>query len=116
MPTIFERDAPEHACPYDAFSPCRGSRCMAWAWTGPTVDRCETDNLVETEEGPRPVGDPTLPEGDGWQMDGAPYAKSYHRSAKDKLPPAAGQRWVREREVLKGECARHHGDQHGGYW
>jgi hypothetical protein len=115
MPTIFANDAGDHACPYNNFNPCLGSKCMAWTWQGPRADRCETDNLVETEEGPRPIGSPATPEGEGWEMDGPPFSKGYHRSDKDKLPKATGQRWSRPRPVVKGSCSRHSGDNEYGW-
>lgn len=110
MPTIFAKDAEDHACPYNEFRACLGPRCMAWVWEGPRADRCETDNLVETEEGLRPIGAPKTPEGDGWEMDGGTFSRGYRRSAKDKLPPATAQRRVRQRECTQGRCVRSGGD------
>lgn len=106
MPSIDETKASEHCCPYNNFSSCFGARCMAWTWDGPSHDRCETDNLQETEEGPRPLGVPAVPEGDGWEADGPSYKKGYHQSSKNKLPPATGQRWIRRRSVSHGHCSR----------
>jgi hypothetical protein len=106
MPTILEKDSADHLCPFNDFAPCFGKRCMAWVWHGRTADVCETDNLQMTEEGERPIGDAKLPPGDGWMMDGGPTLKGYHRSAKDKLPPAIQQRWVRPLEVTRGQCSR----------
>ena len=111
MPVIFEKDAPDHACPFRDFQPCLGAKCMAWSWYGRTEDRCETNNLVETEEGQRPVGSPKVPEGEGWQMDGPARHTGYHRSAKDKLPPALTQYWVRPLEQVRGGCNRTGHDQ-----
>jgi hypothetical protein len=116
MPTIFEADATDHLCPYNDFKPCFGAACMGWSWLGPQADRCETDNLVETEDGPRPVGTPPTPEGEGWVMDGEPRQKGYHQSAKLGLPKATAQRWVRERPRAQGQCARHPGDDRYGPW
>lgn len=113
MGEIFDAEAHEYACPYHDFKPCMGSRCMAFRWSGPTHDRCETDNLVQTEDGLRPVGSPAAPEGEGWEMDGPSYSKGYHRSDKDKLPKATGQRWIKRRELVRGSCGRVASD---GFW
>lgn len=106
MPSIDETKAEDHRCPYNNFVPCFGARCMAWQWDGPSHDRCETDNLQDTEEGQRPVGVPSTPEGDGWEADGPIFKKGYHGSSKNKLPPAHAQRWTRRRSVSLGHCAR----------
>ncbi len=106
MARIFEAEAGAYACPYRDFQPCLGAKCMAWIWLGRTQDVCETDNLVETEEGPRPLGEPLMPDGEGWQMDGPARPKTYHRSAKDKLPPGKAQRWVRARPLVEGCCGQ----------
>lgn len=103
---VIETDAGDHECPFNDFKPCRGARCMAWQWESRPYERCETDNLAETDEGPRPVGVPNMPDGDGWVMDGAPFSKGYHRSEKDKLPKATGQRWVRPVARSSGMCGR----------
>lgn len=116
MPTIFASDAADHLCPYRDFVPCEGPKCMAWRWEGAAVQRCETDNLQDTPEGPRPQGSPPAPECDGWLMDGPAYKKGYHRSEKDKLPPATSQRWVKELPRAKGGCARHAGDDQYQQW
>ena len=113
MPEIFASEAHAHSCPFNDFSPCLGPQCMAFRWHGPTHDRCETDNLIETDEGPRPVGVPAIPEGDGWEMDGPSFSKGYHRSEKDKLPKATGQRWIRARDLQRGSCGRVGTD---GFW
>lgn len=113
MPTIFAKEAGDHAWPFAAFKPCLGPICMVWAWEGPAADRCETDNLVETEDGVRPLGSPSTPAGEGWEMDGGPFPKGYHRSAKDRLPTGTGQRWVRRRQAVEGHCARGAGDYCG---
>lgn len=113
MPEIFEKHSFQHACPYNGFAECLGSKCMAFRWAGPTHDRCETDNLVQSEDGPRPIGSAPMPDGDGWEMDGPSFAKGYHRSEKDKLPKATAQRWIRERPLLRGSCGRVGAD---GYW
>lgn len=115
MPSIFASDAPDHLCPYNDFAPCAGPRCMAWVWNGRTHDRCETDNLTETEDGPRPVGAPRTPEGEGWQMDGPAFSKGYHRSDKDKLPKATGQRWIRDLPKQTGSCSRGGQDSYGAW-
>jgi len=106
MPRIFEADATDHVCPFNDFKPCFGAICMAWVWFGPKHDRCETDNLQETPEGTRPVGVPPHPDGEGWEMDGGPMPKSYHRSKKEGLPPGLSQRWIRPRNVANGSCGR----------
>jgi hypothetical protein len=106
MPTINSEDAGDHACPYNRFQPCLGMKCMAWIWIGRAFDSCETDNLVDTEDGQRPLGAPPMPEGDGWEADGGPFKKGYARSSKDKLPAATGQRWTRKRKVNHGRCGR----------
>lgn len=116
MPTIFEKDAAEQLCPYNDFKPCFGAKCMAWSWVGPRQDHCTTDNLVETEDGPRPIGVPPAPAGEGWAMEGEPGEKGYSRSKKDGLPPAATQYWVRPRVTVRGQCARNVGDnEYGGF-
>lgn len=106
MAIIFETDAGDHACPYRNFEPCLGARCMAWFWDGPAAERCETDNLQDTAEGPRPIGGPRTPDGDGWLMDGPTCSKGYHRSEKDKLPKATSQRWIKPLPRPKGGCGR----------
>jgi hypothetical protein len=116
MPLIDATEADARECPFDNFSPCRGPRCMAWAWFGPAFDFAETDNLVETEDGQRPIGVPPAPEGDGWEMDGASFRKGYHRSGKDKLPQATGQRWRRARKTQTGFCGRVGPDQRNDYF
>lgn len=107
MPTIEESDAAKYACPFRNFDPCAGTRCMAWQWHGPRVERARTDNLVATADGPRP-GDtvPPTPDGDGWQQDGEPYLTGYANSAKLKLPRMTEQRWVRRLERTRGQCGR----------
>ena len=116
MPTIFELDAGDHLCPYNSFAPCFGAKCMAFGWIGPQADRCETDNLVDTPEGLRPNGSPPAPDGEGWEMDGAPYSKGYHRSEKEKLPKATAQRWVKARPRAQGQCTRAGGDTEWSRW
>lgn len=116
MPAIFAADAADHLCPYNEFRPCHGPKCMGWQWNGPTADHCETDNLIDTPEGPRPEGSPKTPDGDGWQMDGPAIQKGYHQSAKLNLPKATAQRWVKERPRAEGQCARHPGDDRVGCW
>lgn len=117
MPTIIEKDAGSYECPFNNFRPCAGAKCMAFAWDGPTHDRCETDNLVDTVEGQRPIGAPPMPDGDGWIMDGPAFSKGYHRSEKDKLPKATCQRWVRKREQVGGYCSRTESrDHYTGPW
>lgn len=115
MPNIFAADADDHACPYRDFQPCLGVKCMAWRWNDPPFQRCETDNLQDTPDGPRPVGDPPTPEGEGWLMEGPSHQKGYHRSEKDKLPKATAQRWLREMPKVRGGCARHPGDNNDRY-
>jgi hypothetical protein len=109
MPSIIEERSADYACPFNEFKPCLGAKCMAFVWSGRPVDRCETDNLVETADGARPIGAPKTPDGEGWITDGEPFSKGYHRSEKDKLPKATGQRWVRRRERLMGACSRVNG-------
>ncbi len=107
MPVIDISKAETHECPFRDWRPCRGDACMAWTWHGPAFDHAETDNVQDTADGPRPVGVPPLPdERGGWEADGAPFSRGYHRSGKDKLPAATGQRWVRPREVRMGFCGR----------
>lgn len=106
MPSIFAADAGDHLCPYNEFNPCAGEKCMAWLWQGPQADHCETDNLVETEDGQRPVGAPPTPDGEGWVMDGPPHQKGYHQSAKLGLPKATAQRWTKDRPRAQGMCGR----------
>lgn len=116
MPTIKETDAIDHSCPWRDWKECLGERCMAWQWIGPQVERCETDNLVETAEGARPLGEPRLPIGEGWERDGAPVSKSYHRSKQDSLPLAQAQRWIRDLQPKQGCCGRTASDQSYGGW
>ncbi len=118
MSEIFESEASEHSCPHNGFSPCRGAKCMGWAWTGRPFDRTETDNITDTPEGPRPQGVPPMPEGDGWEMEGDAFGKGYHRSAKENLPKATAQRWVRPVKVVKGICglSRHTDNHRGDYF
>jgi hypothetical protein len=111
MPTISVADADAHDCPFAAFTPCRGARCMAWTWLGPAFDMAETDNLIDGENGQYPTGVPASPEGEGWETDGPTFKKGYHRSGKDKLPQATGQRWRRARKVQIGFCGRVGADQ-----
>lgn len=107
MPAINVLDAKRHTCPFNAFAPCQGAQCMAWTWEGQPYECCETDNLVQMEDGAiRPVGDARSPEGDGWRADGLPFAKGYHQSAKLGLPPGKAQRWIRERPRALGSCGR----------
>lgn len=113
MPEIFAEDAASYNCPFNDFKPCFGEACMAFVWSGRPHDNCETDNLVDTAEGIRPLGDPQMPEGDGWVMDGPSFSKGYHRSEKDKLPKATGQRWVRPRPLTRGSCGRIQGNGYG---
>jgi hypothetical protein len=84
---------------------------MAWAWLGPAFDVAETDNLVDTEDGQRPIGVPSSPEGDDWEADGPSFKKGYHQSTKNKLPAATAQRWRRARKVQMGFCGRVGADQ-----
>lgn len=108
MSEVFASEAKDHLCPFqfNDGSHCSGPKCMAWRWAGQTHERCETDNLIETPEGPRPEGAPPVPDGDGWEMDGNSFTKGYHRSEKDKLPKATAQRWIRQLEQTKGFCGR----------
>lgn len=92
---------------------CIGSACMAWIWHGPTSETAHTDNLTETAEGRRPVGDPPMPHGDGWIASGQPRQKGYERSKKDGLPPALEQRWERPITQVEGSCGY---VPRGGYW
>lgn len=103
---IETENAHRHMCPYNEFKPCLGPRCMAWSHVGRPLEYTETDNLVDTPEGPRPTGELKLPEGEGWQPDGERRVKGYHQSKKLGLPPAVAQRWVRTVPVTKGRCAR----------
>ena len=103
---VHEDNAGNHACPFRNFEPCLGAKCMAFSYIGRDIDQCDTDNLGETGDGPRPIGDVKSPEGDGWEADGPAFKKSYHRSAKNGLPAATGQRWIRKRHRSNGTCAR----------
>lgn len=103
-------------CPFNAFAPCKGERCMAWNWFGRPFDLAETDNLVDTEEGQRPIGVPPLPDDQGgWEADGVPFKKGYHQSSKNKLPQATAQRWRRPRKVVMGYCGRTGRHDHDDY-
>jgi hypothetical protein len=107
MPTINALDASRHLCPFDGFKTCRGSVCMAWSWHGHAFERAETDNLTRIEDGSeRPVGVPPMPDGDGWEADGPSFKRSYHQSNKLGLPPATGQRWMRQVTRATGFCGR----------
>lgn len=106
MPSIPEIEAVEHKCPWNGFTQCFGSECMAWVWNGAPYEDAETHNIVKTEDGERPVGDPPEPEGADWKPEGAPVPKGYHRSDKDNLPKGSMQRWRRKRERLFGSCGR----------
>lgn len=114
MPVIDVNESDNHYCPFRDWNPCFGERCMAWSWAGPAYDHAETNNLQDTEEGPRPIGTPPLPDDQGgWEMDGPPYNHGYHRSGKDKLPPAKAQRWRRPRANRFGFCSRCGPDRDG---
>lgn len=107
MPTIKDSDAAKHACPFNNFNHCLGALCMAWQWVGPTTERTETNNLVPTDDGPRP-GDvlPPTPAGEGWTQNGEPYLSGYENSAKLKLPKMTVQRWVKHMQRTLGQCGR----------
>ncbi len=112
MPVIDHEDAAEHLCPLRNFQTCYGPQCMAWQWEGQPFERCETDNLSDTPDGQRPVGDIKTPSGYGWEPDGEPFDKGYHQSAKLNLPKARAQRWIRPVPRSKGFCSQY-GRDHG---
>lgn len=107
MPVVIESEAWRHQCPWNEFKSCQGAKCMAWGWAEPGFERAETDNLCETAEGQRPSGEaPPMPEGEGWERDGAEFSKGYHQSAKLNLPKARAQAWVRRIPQQHGYCQR----------
>jgi hypothetical protein len=106
MPIIEEKDVHQYRCPWDSFSPCIGSQCMAWSVYGPPYDRRRTNNIIQTPDGERPEGDPKPPEGDGWEKDGVEYSVGYHQSAKRGLPKGREQMWMRPVLRTKGFCTR----------
>lgn len=108
-------EAMNKECPWNNFSPCKGDVCMAWNWMGRAFEECETDNLVETDDGKRPIGDVQTPPGEDWQAYGQPFNKSYHQSQKLKLPPATAQRWRRKVARQTGFCSRAMFDRYGGF-
>ncbi len=114
MTAIKETQAGNQLCPFNDFTYCKGARCMAWVYTGRPYEWAMTDDLQDTEDGPRPTGEaPEPPEGDGWRPDGPERPAGYHQSAKLKLPKARSQQWVRDVESTEGVCGR---VQNGGYW
>lgn len=103
-------DAQQRVCPFNVTSDgkCAADGCMAWVVTDDGYIRATTDNISTLEDGEEwAAGDPGLPDqGDGWEADGQPYSKPYHRSAKLKKPAGTEQRWRRRVGPHKGMCGR----------
>lgn len=108
MPTLTEHDAKQCFCAFNSAQLCQASKCMAWVWTGPAVERRRTTNLIDTPEGKRPdeTKAPPRPDGEGWEPIGDPRYTGYDNSAKLKLPKALEQEWERATKRTHGRCGR----------
>lgn len=110
MPVIEEAKAGEMVCPFlppinQPWAPmpiearCRGARCMAWVWHGQAFAWTNTNGITPDQE-------PPVPEGEGWEKNGAEQMTTVALGGSSSRVRVPFQRWQRKMPMSRGFCGR----------